>query len=365
MSRYVVKLGSALLTQAGLRLNEPGISDWTRQISGLIRAGHQVVVVSSGAVAAGLGVLGLTHRPSDMPTLQAAAAAGQSGLATVWETCFRLQGLAASQILLTHDDLSDRGRYLNARATLLRLMDFDVVPVVNENDTVVTEEIRFGDNDTLAALVANLIQADTLIILTDQQGMYRQDPRVNPDAELLTEVNASDRSLDAMASGGTGSLGRGGMVTKVRAARLAARSGAETVIAHGKEPDIIARIARKEAVGTRFTAPEAAETARKRWLAGHLRVKGSVTLDAGAVEAVLKGGRSVLPVGVVEVEGDFHRGEAIAVLDGSGRQLAVGLVNYDAQEARLIQGVSSRNLSKHLAVPGEPELIHCDNLALR
>lgn len=235
--------------------------------------------MSSGAVAAGLGVLGLTQRPTDMPTLQAAAAAGQSGLATIWETCFRLQDLAASQILLTHDDLSDRGRYLNARATLLRLLDFNVIPVVNENDTVVTDEIRFGDNDTLAALVANLIQADSLIILTDQQGMYREDPRINPDAELLSQVDAMDRELDAMASGGAGTLGRGGMVTKVRAARVAARSGADTIIAHGQQPNVIERIAQGEAIGTRFVAPDTTENARKRWLAGHLRVKGSITLD--------------------------------------------------------------------------------------
>ena len=364
MSRFVVKLGSALLTREGLSLNQPGIADWTRQIAGLVKQGHQVVVVSSGAVAAGLGVLKLTTRPTDMPTLQAAAAAGQSGLATVWETCFRLQELAASQILLTHDDLSDRARYLNARATLLRLLDFDVVPVVNENDTVVTDEIRFGDNDTLAALVANLIQADCLIILTDQKGMYREDPRANPDAELLRRVDARDSDLDAMATGGAGVLGRGGMITKVRAARVAALSGADTVIAHGLEANVIERIAQGDEVGTRFLAPETAEKARKRWLAGHLRVKGSITLDAGAVSAVGQGGRSILPVGVTAVDGDFRRGEVVAILDPQGRQLGVGMSNYSAEDARKIRGVSSRALGEYLAVPGEPELIHRDNLAL-
>ena len=365
MSRYVVKLGSSLLTQQGLSLNEVGIRDWTRQIAEMIGSGHQVVVVSSGAVAAGLGVLGLTQRPSDMPTLQAAAAAGQSGLATLWETGFRAQGLASSQILLTHDDLSDRSRYLNARATVLRLLDFGVIPVVNENDTVVTDEIRFGDNDTLAALVANLIGADELVILTDQQGMYREDPRTNPDAELLTQVDANDPDLDAMATGGAGELGRGGMVTKVQAARLAARSGADTRIAYGLNDDVIVKIARGESLGTRFVAPEQPQTARKRWLAGHLRVKGQLHLDAGASNAVAKMGRSLLPVGVVRVEGDFRRGEAVGILDEQGRQIGTGLVNYSATEARAIVGASTAELADRLDHVGEPELVHRDNLALR
>ena len=365
MSRYVVKLGSALLTQQGLSLNEAGIRDWTRQMAGLVNAGHQVVVVSSGAVAAGLGVLGLTQRPDDMPTLQAAAAAGQSGLATLWETGFRAQGLASSQILLTHDDLSDRSRYLNARATVLRLLDFGVIPVVNENDTVVTDEIRFGDNDTLAALVANLISADELIILTDQKGMYREDPRANPDAELLTEVDANDPALDAMATGGAGTLGRGGMVTKVQAARLAARSGANTRIAFGLKDDVITEIVAGAALGTRFVAPERPQTARKRWLAGHLRVKGEIYLDAGASKAVSQMGRSLLPVGVIKVDGDFRRGEAVGLFDDQSRPLGVGLVNYSASEARAIMGVSTADLATRLDQVGEPELVHRDNLALR
>ncbi len=364
MSRIVVKLGSALLTQEGLRLNESGIRSWAAQVAGLIDQGHQVVVVSSGAVAAGLGVLGLTHRPADMPTLQAAAAAGQSGLATLWETGFRAQTRASAQILLTHDDLSDRARYLNARATVLRLLDFNVIPVVNENDTVVTDEIRFGDNDTLAALVANLIQADQLILLTDQQGMYREDPRANPEAELLRQVDANDRSLDAMATGGAGTLGRGGMVTKVQAARLAARSGADTVIAHGQTPDVILRIAAGDAVGTRFVAPQQSQTARKRWLAGHLRLKGQVHLDSGACRALIEQGKSLLPVGVVRVEGDFQRGEAVAIVDAAGQKLGVGLSNYSADDARLIMGVPSSELASRLSHAGEPELVHRDNLAL-
>lgn len=365
MSRYVVKLGSALLTQEGLRLNQAGIQNWTGQIASLIQAGHQVVVVSSGAVAAGLGVLGLSQRPTDMPTLQAAAAAGQSGLATLWETCFRSHGLASSQILLTHEDLSDRTRYLNARATVMRLLDFNVIPVVNENDTVVTDEIRFGDNDTLAALVANLIQADELIILTDQQGMYREDPRANPEAELLSEVQANDRSLDAMATGGAGSLGRGGMTTKVQAARLAARSGADTLIAHGLTDNVIVKIASGDAIGTRFVAPDATQTARKRWLAGHLRVKGYVYLDEGAQRAVTEMGRSLLPVGVSRVEGNFRRGEAVALMNPDGQQIGTGLTNYSASEAKAIVGVATIDLGQHLEHVGEPELIHRDNLALR
>ncbi|MGB0964738.1 MAG: glutamate 5-kinase [Litorivicinus sp.] len=364
MSRIVVKLGSALLTQEGLRLNEVGIRGWTAQIARLVQDGHQVVVVSSGAVAAGLGVLGLTQRPTDMPTLQAAAAAGQSGLATLWETGFRAQSLASAQILLTHDDLSDRKRYLNARATVLRLLDFNVIPVVNENDTVVTDEIRFGDNDTLAALVANLIQADQLILLTDQQGMYREDPRSNPNAELLTQVDANDRTLDAMATGGAGTLGRGGMVTKVQAARLAARSGADTVITHGLTDQVILRIAQGESLGTRFIAPQQSQTARKRWLAGHLRVKGQVYLDAGASKALAQQGKSLLPVGVVRIEGDFQRGEAVAIIDAEGGKIGTGLSNYSAADARLIMGACSSELADRLSYCGEPELVHRDNLAL-
>ena len=364
MSRVVVKLGSALLTREGLALNHLGIANWSSQIAQLMNAGHQVVVVSSGAIAAGLGVLGLSARPKDMPTLQAAAAAGQSGLASAWQSGFQSGGKSAAQILLTHEDLSDRARYLNARATINRLLDLGVVPVVNENDSIVTAEIRFGDNDTLAAMVANLIQADTLIILTDQAGMYREDPRANPDAELLKQVSATDRSLDAMASGGAGSLGRGGMLTKVKAARLAARSGANTWVAHGERPDVLRDAVDGVSVGTLFTAQEGAETARKRWLAGHVQVRGEVTLDAGAVRAVVERNGSLLPVGVTQVSGDFHRGEAIALVSPEGVRIGVGLTNYAATDARAIVGASSAELADRLAVPGEPELVHRDNLAL-
>ncbi|HFE32310.1 MAG TPA: glutamate 5-kinase [Gammaproteobacteria bacterium] len=362
--RWVVKIGSALLTADGAGLDHEAIHDWVTQMVALRARGIELVLVSSGAVAEGMMRLGWTSRPHALHELQAAAAVGQMGLVQAYESNFQRHGIHTAQVLLTHDDLSDRQRYLNARNTLRALLEFGVLPVVNENDTVVTDEICFGDNDTLAALVTNLVEADALIILTDQAGLFDRDPRRHPDAQLLHEARAADKSLDDMVGGSAGELGRGGMLTKLRAARLAARSGAGTVIAFGREPQVLERIADGERLGTLLLPEQETQAARKQWLAGHLQLRGRLVLDAGAVKVLRESGRSLLPVGVVAVEGEFDRGEAVACVDESGCEIARGLVNYDAAEARRILGRPSQELESILGYVGESELIHRDNLVL-
>ena len=362
--RWVVKIGSALLTADGAGLDREAIRDWVVQMVALRARGIELVLVSSGAVAEGMMRLGWTSRPHALHELQAAAAVGQMGLVQAYESNFQRHDIHTAQVLLTHDDLSDRQRYLNARNTLRALLEFGALPVVNENDTVVTDEIRFGDNDTLAALVTNLVEADTLIILTDQAGLFDKDPRQHADAQLLHEARAVDASLDEMVGGSAGTLGRGGMLTKLRAARLAARSGAGTVIAYGREPQVMERIASAEQLGTLLLPEQETQVARKQWLAGHLQLRGSLCLDAGAVKVLRDAGCSLLPVGVVAVEGDFERGEAVACVDESGREVARGLVNYSAADARRIIGRSSYELESILGCVGEAELIHRDNLVL-
>ncbi len=362
--RWVVKIGSALLTADGQGLDHAAIRDWVAQMVALRARGIELVLVSSGAVAEGMMRLGWTARPIALHELQAAAAVGQMGLVQAYESNFQQHNIHTAQVLLTHDDLSDRQRYLNARNTLRALLEVGVLPVVNENDTVVTDEIRFGDNDTLAALVANLVEADALIILTDQAGLFDKDPRKHTDARLLHEAQAADESLDVMVGGAAGALGRGGMLTKLRAARLAARSGAGTVIAFGRETQVLERIADGEQIGTLLLPEQESLAARKQWLAGHLQLRGRLQLDAGAVKVLRESGRSLLSVGVVAVEGNFERGEAVACVDDVGREIARGLVNYSASEARQIQGRPSRELESILGYVGEPELIHRDNLVL-
>lgn len=362
--RWVVKIGSALLTADGRGLDHAAIHEWVRQMAALRARGIELVLVSSGAVAEGMMRLGWHRRPHMLHELQAAAAVGQMGLVQAYESEFQGHGIHTAQVLLTHDDLSDRQRYLNARNTLRALLDLAVLAVVNENDTVVTDEIRFGDNDTLAALVTNLVEADALIILTDQAGLYDRDPRGDSGARLISETPAADPALDAMVGGAAGTLGRGGMLTKLRAARLAARSGAATVIANGREPSVLERIAGGEAVGSLLLPEQESLAARKQWLAGHLQLRGRLYLDAGAVRVLRGAGVSLLPVGVVKVEGDFARGEVVACVDGEGREIARGLVNYDAGEARRIKGHSSRELESILGYVGEAEMIHRDNLVL-
>lgn len=361
--RWVVKVGSALLTDDGRGLDEQMIARLVAQLAGLRDKGCEVVLVSSGAVAAGLVRLGWSSRPAALHRLQAAAAVGQSALVQTYESAFRTFDIATAQVLLGHDDVLARDRYLNARGTLGTLLELGVVPIVNENDTVVTDEIRFGDNDTLAALVANLIDADALLLLTDQQGLYEADPRQQPDAALVEVCEVQDPRLDAMAGEG-GALGRGGMVTKLRAARLAARSGSETVIASGREVDVVTRVAAGEALGTWLRTGKQPQNARKQWLAGMVRVPGSVVLDDGAVRVLRESGRSLLPVGVCGVQGDFQRGDMVACRDGSGREVARGLVNYSAAEARRLQGQPSAAIEEILGYQGDTELIHRDNLVL-
>ena len=362
--RWVVKIGSALLTNDGLGLNTQGIADWVRQIASLREQGIEVVLVSSGAVAEGMCRLGWKQRPHALHELQAAAAVGQMGLVQAYESEFKKYGSQTAQVLLTHDDLSNRKRYLNARSTINSLLKLGVTPVINENDTVVTEEIRFGDNDTLGALVANLVEADYLIILTDQPGLFDKNPREHQDAKLINEAQANDRSLDAMASGGAGSLGRGGMLTKLSAGRLAARSGTSTLIAWGREKDILLRLYQGENLGTHLVAEQQVDTARKQWLAGHLQMRGRLILDEGAVKKLKGSGSSLLAVGVTATEGNFMRGEMVACTDPAGKEIARGLVNYSAQEVQRIKGQPSERIEEILGYIDEPELIHRDNLVL-
>lgn len=361
--RWVIKIGSALLTNDGRGLNLKGMTSWVNQIAALIEQGHEVVLVSSGSVAEGMVRLGWKKRPESVHQLQAAAAIGQMGLIQTYETLFENHELLTAQILLTHDDLSNRKRYLNARSTLRTLLDLGVVPVINENDTVVTDEIKFGDNDTLGALVANLVEADLLVILTDQLGLFTADPRSNPDATLILEGKANDPQYAAMA-GGSGALGRGGMITKVRAAKLAARSGADTVIVGGRIDNVISRLYQGELIGTLLQADSEPETARKQWIAGHLQIRGQLVLDAGAVKALKEGGRSLLPIGVVEVKGDFERGQLVECLDEQGNRIAKGLVNYCAKDAVKITRTATQFIEEKLGFMGEEEIIHRDNLVV-
>ena len=360
---WVIKIGSSLLTDNGKGLNLDSIARWGKQISALQDEGLEVVLVSSGAVAEGVKRLGLPGRPTAIHEQQAAAAVGQMGLIQAYESQFKLFGKHTAQILLTHDDLSNRKRYLNARSTLRALLDMGVIPVINENDTVVTDEICFGDNDTLAGLVANLINADVLVILTDQQGVFDADPRHNLDARLISEASSDDEMLMAVA-GGSGALGKGGMLTKIRAARLAARSGTATCIVHGSSPDVLLALRRGEPLGTLLIADKQPVTARKQWLASHLQVRGRLTLDAGAVRVLRSSGKSLLPVGIKAVDGGFKRGDMVACQDEQGATVAHGLVNYNAEEARRITGKSSEQILVILGYDGDHEMIHRDNLVL-
>ena len=361
--RWVVKIGSALLTNDGQGLDQQAISRWVDQIAALRLSGLEVVLVSSGSVAEGMTRLGWSERPHEIYNLQAAAAVGQMGLVQAYETNFQRHSLHTAQILLTHEDHSNRKRYLNAQATLRSLLGMGVVPVVNENDTVVTKEIRFGDNDTLGALVANLVEADALILLTDQDGLFTADPRHDNTATLISEARSEDESLSAMAGDG-GKLGRGGMATKVRAAQLAARSGAVTVIASGREDDVLLRLRDAEALGTLLVPEKSPVVARKQWIAGHLQARGNLVLDEGAVRALRERGKSLLPAGVRSVSGDFSRGEMVIISDEFGRIVARGLVNYGVDAADKIIGKSSREIESILGFMGEEELVHRDNLVL-
>ena len=362
--RLVVKVGSSLVTNQGQGLDQAAIARWAAQIAQLRTCAKEVVLVSSGAIAEGMQRLGWTKRPHAMHELQAAAAVGQMGLVQVYETCFREHGLHTAQVLLTHADLADRQRYLNARSTLRTLLALGVVPIINENDTVVTDEIKFGDNDTLAALVTNLIEADCLIILTDQAGLYTRDPREDSTAELVREAKAGAPGLEDMCGRAGSHIAKGGMLTKVLAAKRAARSGAHTVIASGREPDVLLRLAEGEAIGTQLVAETMPIAARKQWLADHLQVNGRLLLDAGAMRALVKDGKSLLPIGVKSIEGAFERGAVVACLSPEGKELARGLVNYGANEARRILGKPSSEILSVLGYVDEPELIHRDNLVL-
>ena len=362
--RIVVKVGSSLVTNEGRGVDAEAIGNWCRQLAALAQQGREVVMVSSGAIAEGMKRLGMVTRPKELPELQAAAAVGQMGLAQMYETKLSEHGMVSAQVLLTHADLADRERYLNARSTLLTLLGLKVIPVINENDTVVNDEIKFGDNDTLGALVANLIEADALVILTDQRGLYSADPRKDPSARFIDEAQAGDPALELMAGGAGSSLGRGGMITKILAAKRAAGSGASTVIAWGRESDVLLRLATGASIGTALLAGTAKLAARKQWMADHLQMRGALRIDEGATIKLRDEGKSLLPIGVREVQGDFHRGDVVAVVDSQGQEVARGLANYSSAEARLIAGKPSSQISGLLGYSSEPELIHRDNLVL-
>ena len=362
--RIVVKVGSSLVTNEGRGLDAEAIGQWSEQLAALVKDGREVIMVSSGAIAEGMKRLGWRTRPKAIHELQAAAAVGQMGLVQMYETKLRENGIGSAQVLLTHADLADRERYLNARSTLLTLLQLGVVPVINENDTVVNDEIKFGDNDTLGALVANLVEADALIILTDQKGLYTADPRKDPAAEFVHEAKAGDVALEAMAGGAGSSIGRGGMITKILAAKRAAGSGASTVIAWGREPQALVRLIQGEAIGTLLVAQTQKMQARKQWMADHLQLRGSVTVDPGAASMVQIGGKSLLPIGMTGVQGDFSRGDVIAIKDADGTEIARGLANYSSSEARLICRKVSSEFERLLGYTGESEMVHRTNLIL-
>jgi glutamate 5-kinase len=362
--RIVVKVGSSLVTNEGRGVDAEAIANWSRQLAALAREGRELVMVSSGAIAEGMKRLGWSARPTELHELQAAAAVGQMGLVQMYETQLRAHGMASAQVLLTHADLADRERYLNARTTLLTLLTLKVIPVINENDTVVTDEIKFGDNDTLGALVANLVDADALVILTDQRGLYSGDPRRDPQARFIDEAVAGDPALERMAGGAGSALGRGGMITKVLAAKRAAGSGAHTVIAWGRESDVLLRLAAGERIGTALLAGTPKLAARKQWMLDHLQLRGAVVVDEGAAGKLRGEGKSLLPIGITEVHGEFLRGDVIAVRSASGVELARGLANYSAAEARLIARKPSSQIGALLGYANAAEMIHRDNLVL-
>jgi len=362
--RIVVKVGSSLVTDEGRGLDAQAIGQWCAQLALLAKGGREVIMVSSGAIAEGMKRLNWATRPKAIHELQAAAAVGQMGLVQVYETRLRANGIGSAQVLLTHADLADRERYLNARSTLLTLLSLGVVPVINENDTVVNDEIKFGDNDTLGALVANLVEADVLIILTDQKGLYTDDPRKDPSACFVDIGKAGDAALEAMAGGAGSAIGSGGMITKILAAKRAAGSGASTVIAYGREPQVLIRLCQGESIGTLLVAQTAKNQARKQWMADHLQMRGSVTVDAGAAAKVRDEGKSLLPIGMTTVQGEFSRGDVIAVKSPDGLEIARGLANYSSTEARLICKKASSEFEKLLGYTGEPEMVHRTNLVL-
>ncbi|HEX5737483.1 MAG TPA: glutamate 5-kinase [Hydrogenophaga sp.] len=362
--RIVVKVGSSLVTNEGRGLDEEAIGEWSLQLAQLAQQGRELIMVSSGAVAEGMKRLGWTERPKEIHELQAAAAVGQMGLVQMYESKLRACGVGSAQVLLTHADLADRERYLNARSTLVTLLGLGVVPVINENDTVVNDEIKFGDNDTLGALVANLVEADVLVILTDQKGLFTADPRRNPSAEFVHLARAGDPRLETMAGGAGSGIGKGGMLTKILAAKRAAASGASTVIAWGREPHVLLRLCEGESIGTCLQAQTPKNQARKRWIADHLQLRGAVVVDDGATAKLQREGKSLLPIGMIAVEGDFSRGDVIAVRSANGLEIARGLANYASSEARLICRKSSADFERLLGYVGEHEMIHRDNLVL-
>lgn len=362
--RVVIKIGSSLLTNNGKGIDSSEIARWAEQIAQLHKQGQQLVLVSSGAIAEGMARLGWHKRPKLVNQLQAAAAVGQIALAQAYETAFKQYGIQTAQVLLTHEDLADRHRYLNARSALNTLLELNVIPIINENDTVITKEIQLGDNDTLGALVANLLEAEAYVILTDQEGLYDSDPRKNKDARFIHRAEAGDPALEKMAGGAGTHVGTGGMLTKILAAKRAARSGAHTIIASGHVDNLLPRLSKGESIGTELYAKIPILSARKQWLAAHLHVSGYLVLDDGAINALTRHGKSLLPIGVTEVRGDFERGDLVACIDKEGNEYARGLVSYSADDARQIIGKPSNQIEKILGAVTDIDLIHRDNMII-
>ena len=363
-NRWVIKVGSSLVTKNGRGLNTDAIENLALQIAALTASGKEIILVSSGAIAEGMNRLGWQKRPRAVYELQAAAATGQMGLIQAYESCLQKHNLHSAQVLLTHEDLQDRKRYLNARTTLRKLLALKVIPVVNENDTVSTDEIKFGDNDTLAALVSNLVEADALIILTDQGGIYLNPPDKETDNQVIDEISANDPLLDKVAGPSASELGRGGMQTKVSAARIASRAGAATIIASGQISDVLVKIANNEPHGSLLLPDSEPLAARKQWIANQLYTRGELLLDDGACNVICKGGKSLLPIGVIGVKGNFDRGEVVSCVNANGQEIARGLVNYSSIESDRLQGIPSSEIESVLGYVDEPELIHRDNLVV-
>ena len=362
--RWVIKIGSALLTKDGKGLDYAAIEDWSEQIAQLRKQDIEIILVSSGSVAEGMSRMGWTKRPTELAALQAAAAIGQTGLVEAYENQFKKHNIQAAQILLTHDDISNRKRYLNARNTLRALLKFKALPIINENDTVALEEMRLGDNDTLAALAANLIEAELLVILTDQEGLFNKDPRHHSDAILICEDSANNNDLLKFVGDNSTSLGRGGMGTKLTAAKRAAHSGCATVIASGRETKVLQRLAQGEEIGTFLKPDQTQITARKQWIAGQVQVNGVLILDQGASQAILKNGTSLLPVGIEKSQGVFDRGDVVDCQSIDGKTIARGVVNYSHKEVDKLYKTSSDRISEILGYAGEAEVIHRDNLVV-
>jgi len=363
--RWVIKIGSSLVTKSSTGLNIKNIKDWAGQINELIDQNINVIIVSSGAIAEGMNRLNLVKRPSSSSRLQALAATGQMGLIQAYEVAFKKYNILTAQMLLTHEDLSNRARYLNAKNTLNNLMQYNIIPIINENDTVSTDEIKFGDNDTLASLVANLSGAEKLIILTDQDGLYTNDPRKVKDSKLIKSISVLDKKLNKYAGPSNNILGRGGMITKISAAKKAAKSNTQTIIANGIKKNILINILNnQDYIGTTIYNKNLAINSKKQWIANSLKIKGKIIVDAGAKKVIKQSGKSLLPVGIKSISGEFKKGDLLAICSSNNIEIATGLTNYGSNELAKIIGMSTARIKKEFGIIDSEVVIHRDNMIL-